>query len=151
MKPRGGRYWEDFEVGATYPTTTRTITEEDHSNFCALVGYDVPIFVDEEYAKSTTFGGRICPSHLIMSFSTAMTGRLFSDTMIGLVAVDRGKFLAPVRPGDLIRTEVEVLTKTPSSDATRGIVKFRDHVLNQHDKVVMEIDKTVLVKRRPSG
>ena len=33
-------YWEDFEVGKTYPTTTRKITEQDHAEFCRVVGYD---------------------------------------------------------------------------------------------------------------
>jgi 3-hydroxybutyryl-CoA dehydratase len=141
-------YWEDFELGKTYPTTTRKITEQDHAEFCRVVGYDVPIFVDEDYAKSTALGGRICPSHLIMSFATAMTGRLFSGTVIGLVGLERGRFVAMVRPGDSIRTEVEVLEKRPTSNPDRGIVRFRDHVLNARDELVMEVDKIVLLKRR---
>ena len=141
-------YWEDFELGKTYPTTTRRITEQDHAEFCRVVGYDVPIFVDEHYAKSTALGGRICPSHLIMSFATAMTGRLFSGTVIGLVGLERGRFVAMVRPGDSIRTEVEVLEKRPTSNPDRGIVRFRDHVLNARDELVMEVDKIVLLKRR---
>jgi 3-hydroxybutyryl-CoA dehydratase len=141
-------YWEDFELGKTYPTTTRRITEQDHAEFCRVVGYDVPIFVDEDYAKSTALGGRICPSHLIMSFATAMTGRLFSGTVIGLVGLERGRFVAMVRPGDSIRTEVEVLEKRPTSNPDRGIVRFRDHVLNARDELVMEVDKIVLLKRR---
>ena len=41
--------------------------------FCALVGYHNPMFIDEHYSKKTRFGGRIVPSSLTMSFSTAMT------------------------------------------------------------------------------
>jgi len=143
-------YWEDFEVGQRYPTTSRTITEEDHLQFCKLVGYDVPLFLDEQYAKTTRFGGRICPSHLIMSFSTAMTGRLFTDTVLALVAVERGRFFGPVRPGDTIRTDVEVVEKKASSDSSRGIVVFRDHVINQREETVFQMDKIVLLKRRPA-
>jgi acyl dehydratase len=143
-------YWEDFEVGKCYPTTSRTITDADHLQFCKLVGYDVPLFLDEAYAKTTPYGGRICPSHLIMSFSTAMTGRLFANTVLGLLAVERGKFLKPVRPGDTIRTEVEVIEKKPSSEPGRGIVVFRDHVINQDDETVFQMDKITLLKRRPA-
>ena len=143
-------YWEDFEVGKRYPTTSRTITDADHLQFCKLVGYDVPLFLDEAYAKTTPYGGRICPSHLTMSFSTAMTGRLFANTVLGLLAVERGKFLKPVRPGDTIRTEVEVVEKKPSSEPGRGIVVFRDHVINQHDETVFQMDKITLLKRRPA-
>ena len=105
------RYWEEFEVGACYPTYGRTVTEGDLSLFCAFVGYHVPLFIDEEYAKRTPYAGRIAPSAFTMSVSTGMTESLFRTTIIALLSVDRGRFLAPVRAGDTIRTEVEVLSK----------------------------------------
>lgn len=143
------RYWEDFEVGARYPTYGRTITEGDLSLFCAFVGYHVPLFIDEEYARRTPYGGRIVPSAMTMAFSTAMTESLFRTTMIALLAVERGRFLAPVRPGDTITTEVEVVSKKEASDPGRGVVVFRDHVVNQRGEVVFEIDKVTLIQRRP--
>ncbi len=142
------RYFEEFEVGARYPTYGRTITEGDLSFFCAFVGYHVPLFIDEEYAKRTPYGGRIAPSALTMSISTAMTESLYRTTIVGLLGVDKGRFLAPVRPGDTIHTEVEVLSKKETSKETQGLVVFRDHVINQHGETVFQIDKTVLVKRR---
>lgn len=142
------RYFEEFEVGARYPTYSRTITEGDLSLFCAFVGYHVPLFIDEEYARRTPYGGRIVPSALTMSVSTGMTESLFRTTVIALLSVDRGRFLAPVRPGDTIRTEVEVLSKRETSDPSRGIVVFRDHVLNQRGETVFQIDKTTLLQRR---
>jgi 3-hydroxybutyryl-CoA dehydratase len=141
-------WFEDFEVGARFPTRTRTITDADHEAFCRLVGYEVPLFLDDAYARSQGMRGRICPSHLIMSFSTAMTGDLFSETVIVMVALDNARFFGPVHPGDTIRTEVEVLEKRETSRADRGIVIFRDHVYNQRDEEVFSNDKTVLIKRR---
>ena len=145
------RYWEEFEVGARYPTYGRTITEGDLSLFCAFVGYHVPLFIDEEFAKTTPFGGRIVPSALTMAVSTGMTESLFRTTIIALLAVDRGRFLMPVRPGDTITTEAEVVEKRETSDPTRGIVVFRDHVLNQRRETVFQIDKTTLIKRKPAS
>jgi acyl dehydratase len=142
------RFWEDFEVGRRYPTSVRTITEEDHRQFCRLVGYDVPLFTGGSPSNGGPYGARICPSHLIMSFATAMTGRLFADTLIGLVALERGRFLAPVHPGDTIRTVVEIIDKRTTSNPERGIIVFRDHVLNQDGTTVFQIDKTTLIKRR---
>jgi 3-hydroxybutyryl-CoA dehydratase len=142
------RYWEDFEVGVSYPTYGRTVTEGDLSLFCAFVGYHVPLFIDEEYAKTTPYGGRIAPSAFTMSVSTAMTESLFRHTVIALLGVERGRFLGPVRAGDTIRTEVEVLSKRETKDPGRGIVVFRDHVLNQRGETVFEIDKATLLKRR---
>ena len=143
------KYFEDFTVGDRYPTYTRTITEGDQSLFCAFVGYHVPLFIDEEFAKQTQFGGRIVPSSLTMAISTGMTESLFRTTMIALLEVNRGRFLLPVRPGDTITTEVEVLSKRETSKPNAGLVVFRDHVLNQRREIVFEIDKTTLIERRP--
>jgi acyl dehydratase len=142
------RYFEDFEVGARYPTRVRTITDADHEAFCRLVGYEVPLFLDDAYARARGMPGRICPSHLVMSFSTAMTGDLFSESVIALLAIENARFLALVRPGDTIRTEVEVLEKRETSNAERGVVVFRDHVYNQDGAEVFRNDKVTLLRRR---
>jgi acyl dehydratase len=143
-------YYEDFTVGARYPTYSRTITEGDHSLFCALVGYHVPLFIDEEYARTTQYGSRICPSHLIMSFSTGMTESMFRTSVVGLLALDGGRFFAPVRIGDTIRTEVEVISKRETSKPDRGLVVLRDLVYNQRDELVFQMDKTALIRMRAS-
>lgn len=142
------RYFEDFEVGARYPTRTRTITDADHEAFCRLVGYEVPMFLDDAYAKQRGMPGRICPSHLIMSFTTAMTGDLFSESIIALMRIENAQFLGVVRPGDTIRTEVEIVDKRPSSKPDRGVVTFRDHVYNQDGTEVFRNDKIALLRRR---
>jgi len=143
------RYFEEFEEGAFYSTTSRLITLEDHLAFCRLVGYEVPLFLDEKVAAETDYGSIICPSHLIMSFSTAMTGALFTQSVIALMALENARFLHPVHPGDTLRTEVEVLNKRPTRHAERGVITFRDHVYNQHDQEVFRNDKIVLLKRQP--
>ena len=145
------KYFEDFEVGQRYPTYGRTITEGDLSYFCAFAGYHVPLFIDEEYAKTTPFGGRIVPSAMIMTVSTGMTESLFRTTMIALLAVERGRFLLAVRPGDTVTTEVEVISKRETSKPIQGIVVCRDHLLNQRSETVFEIDKTILIRRRPTA
>ena len=53
-----------------------------------------------------------------------------------------------MRPGDTIRTEVEVLEKKETSNPSQGIVVFRDHVFNQRGEKVFQIDKTVLLLRK---
>ena len=142
------RYFEDFEIGARFATRVRTITDADHEAFCRLVGYEVPLFLDDAYARSKGMPGRICPSHLIMSFSTAMTGDLFPDSVIALMAIENAQFLGVVRPGDTIRTEVEVLEKRPTSKPDRGVVVFRDHVYKQDGTEVFRNDKVTLIRTR---
>lgn len=144
-------YYEDFEVGVRYPTKTRLITDADHEAFCKLVGYDVPLFLDDDYARSRGLPGRICPSHLVMSFSTAMTGDLFQGSVVALAGIENAKFLRHVSPGDSIRTEVEVVQKRLTSKPGRGLVVFRDHVYNQFDEEVFCNDKHALIRCRDSA
>ena len=144
-------YYEEFEVGRRYSTYGRTITEGDLSLFCALIGYHVPLFIDEEFARTTVHGGRIVPSAMIMAISTGQTESLFRTTVIALLSVERGRFLAPVRPGDTVTTEVEVLSMRETREPGRGLIVFRDHLFNQHGKTVFQVDKTTLIRCRPAG
>jgi acyl dehydratase len=144
-------WFEDFEPGRRYPTRSRRITDADHEAFCRLVGYEVPMFLDDAYAKSRGMPGRICPSHLVMSFSTAMTGDLFPDSVIALMAIENARFLGMVRPGDTLRTEVEVVEKRETSKPDRGVVTFRDHVYNQDGVEVFRNDKIALIRRRAAA
>ena len=108
------RYFDDFVVGERIPTYSRTITEGEIAHFCSFVGYHVPLFIDEEYAKTTRYGGRIAPSSLIMSVSTGMTESLFRNNIVALIAVERGRFYVPLRAGDTIKTDVIVVDKKNS-------------------------------------
>jgi acyl dehydratase len=141
-------YFDDFQIGVRYSTRSRLITDSDHEAFCKLVDYEVPLFLDNDFARSRGLPGRICPSHLVMSFSTAMTGDLFSGSVIALAGIENARFLKPVFPGDTLRTEVEVADKRSTSRDDRGLVVFRDHVYNQHNEEVFLNDKHALVKRK---
>ena len=56
----------------------------------------------------------------------------------------------PVRPGDELRIESEILDVRPSkSRPDRGVVKMRTRTFNQHGQVVQEIVNIALVPRRP--
>ena len=145
-------YWfEEFEIGKRYATRTRTITLEDHLAFCRLVGYEVPLFLEPGRGTETGFGGLICPSHLIMSFSTAMTGDLFSESVRGLLAIENARFILPVRPGDTLSTEVEVISKRLTSKPGIGLITFRDHVINQSNLTVFQNDKITLIACQPTA
>lgn len=140
-------FFDDFSVGSRYQAGRRVITDVDHELFCKLVGYAVPLFLDDAYAQSRGLAGRICPSHLVMSFSTAMTSSVLAESVVALVGIGNARFLKYVRPGDELRTVVEVRSKCETSRADRGLVVFRDHVYNQHDEEVFRNDKYALIRR----
>jgi 3-hydroxybutyryl-CoA dehydratase len=143
-------YFEDFEVGQTFQSYSRTITEADLSLFCALVGYHTPMFIDEHYAKTTRFGGRVVPGSLTASFSTASIEAFFRESIVAHLSNREARFLAPVRPGDTITTHVEVIGKK-DSDKPHGMVSFRDTVKNQDGVVVYTVEKTTLIAKKKTA
>ncbi len=140
-------YFEDFEVGQTLKSYSRTITEADLTLFCALVGYHTPMFIDEHFAKTTRFGGRIVPGSLTASFSTASIEAFFRESIVAHLSNHEARFLAPVRPGDTITTYVEVVEKEDKA-AGHGLVGFRDTVKNQDGVVVYTVMKKTLIAKK---
>ena len=64
---------------------------------------------------------------------------------------DELRWPRPVRPGDELRTESEVLEVRPSrSRPDQGLIKVRTTTLNQHDEAVQIIIANLVVRRRPT-
>ena len=97
---------EDLSVGMS-ATFSKTITEADIVLFAGVSGDTNAIHVNEEYAATTAFKGRIAHGFLSASvISAAVANRLPGP---GAIYMDqRLKFLAPVRPGDTVHATVTV-------------------------------------------
>ena len=61
------------------------------------------------------------------------------------------KFPKPTFIGDTIRVEIQVVEQRPTSNATRGIVKFVRKAINQRGEVACELGATCLLKRREAA
>src|ERR1700716_2530723 len=67
-----------------------------------------PLHFDEEFGRSTPFGGRIAHGMITAAFISAVVGNTLPGH--GSIYLSQAlKFRAPVRPGDVVRVEVEVL------------------------------------------
>ena len=106
MNDLNGYDIEDLSVGMS-ATFSKTITEADIVLFAGVSGDTNAIHVNEEYAATTAFKGRIAHGFLSASvISAAVANRLPGP---GAVYMDqRLKFLAPVRPGDTVHATVTV-------------------------------------------
>ena len=99
--------FDELVVGQT-ATHTHTVTEEDILLFARVSGDVNPIHLDEEYAATTEFGGRIAHG----MFTGALISAALALNLPGPGSVYMGqtlKFLAPVRPGDMVYAEVKVV------------------------------------------
>ena len=77
-----------------------------------------PLHFDEGFARETPFGGRIAHGMITAAFISAVIGNELPGH--GSVYLSQQlKFRAPVRPGDVVRVEVEVLAYDPERRGTR--------------------------------
>jgi acyl dehydratase len=145
------RYLEDLQVGEKIQTGSLTVTEEDIVEFSRR--YDPqPMHADPQAAARGPFGGLIASGW----HTAALVMRLFVDSnplgglpLLGL-GVDGIEWPQPVRPGDTIQVEMEVLAIRPSrSQPSHGVVKLRSTARNQRGEVVFVVTPNCWVPRRP--
>jgi len=147
-------YFEDFKVGHVLGSA-RSVRVEKDEIIAFAKKYDPQFFhLDEEAARNSIFGGLVSSGWL----TAALTMRLLTEReakpaggSIGL-GFEGLRWPIPVRPGDELRAESEILDVRPSRSRTdRGVVKMRTRTFNQRGEVVQEIVNIALVPRRPSA
>ena len=145
-------YFEDLAVGQTFGTGTVTVEAEMIEAF-AIEFDPQPFHLDEDAARSSFFGGLVASGWhtAAMSMKLLVEGELkIVGGLIGL-GVEELRWPRPVRPGDVLRVESEVLGLRPSnSQPDRGIARVRNTTLNQDGQPVMIQVVTMIVPRRPS-
>jgi len=144
-----GRFLEDFEVGDIYRCRLgRTVTEFDNINFTLLTNNTNQIHFNRDYGEKTEFGSCLVNSLLTLAIVTGMSVTDVSENGIAL-GWDKIVLPNPVRPGDTLYSETEVLDVRESrSRPDQGIVQVRTRGLNQRGEVVVEFTRSILVWTR---
>jgi acyl dehydratase len=129
------------EVGAT-ARRSRRISERDIELFTELTGDRNPLHYDAEVAVQSRFGGLIVQGGVTSGLLNAVVAEDLPGPGSVFLHVD-WSFKAPVRPGDEITAEVEVLEAREDKPLTR----LRTTIVNQDEVVVL--DGTALVWTEP--
>jgi len=123
---------------------SRTVSDDDIALFTRLTGDRNPLHYDRERAARSRFGGLIVQGGVTSGLLNAVVAEDLPGPGSVFLHVD-WSFRAPVRPGDRITAEVEVLDVRTDKPITR----LRTTVSNQHGTVVL--DGTALVYTEPLG
>ena len=142
-----GTYFSEFQVGQSFVSGGRTVTEADVVNFAGISGDYNPLHIDASFAETTPFKQRIAHGMLSASISTglAQTLGIFEGTTIGLMA-QTFTYKAPVFFGDTIRISLTVERVKASSKGGKGVVNFRSDILKQDDTVAVTGTWTVMFR-----
>ena len=147
-----GRYFEDLTVGDLIQhSLARTITEMDNVLFTALTMNTQPLHLNEDYAqKHSEFGRRIVNGIFTLGLAVGITvPELTEGTLVANLGYERVVHPHPMFHGDTLYMTTEVIEKRDSrSRPTQGIVRFRHVGRNQEGVVVIEFERTALLKKR---
>ncbi|WP_069807152.1 MaoC family dehydratase [Vulcanisaeta thermophila] len=141
--------YDDFQVGMKIRSQGITVTEAHIVQFAQLTGDYNPLHVDEEFARQTIFEGRVAHGLLTLSLATGLLAPLLAGTTIALLEVN-AQFQKPVKIGDTIHVESEVIEKKESRKYNGGTVTFKQEVKNQRGETVATITIKVLIARGPA-
>jgi acyl dehydratase len=153
MRPSRDLFFEDFAVGQRYETEAVALTEADIIGFARQ--FDPQYFhLDPEAAAKSSFGGLVASGLHTLS----LTMRLFFElnlwerAIIGSPGLEHVRFLMPLRPGDTIRSTVEIsAVKRSRSKPDRGVISTAHRALNQHDQVIFTMTCLHMVLARGAG
>ena len=144
-------WFEDLAVGMRFKSPERVVSREDIKRFAAEFDPQ-PFHLDEAAAKQTPLKGLAASGW----HTAAIAMRLAVDMhpfgphpLLGL-GVDELRWLAPVRPGDALHLEGEVVELIPSKSKPQGIAKVKWTAFNQRGESVYTFTPIGIVPRRPT-
>jgi len=144
------KYLEDFEVGQKFSSDRLRVEKERIKTFAAEFDPQ-PFHLDDEAARNTMFGVLAASGW----HTAAITMKLLVESDLkpagGIVGAgfDELRWPLPVRPGDELRVESEILNvRTSKSQPQQGLIKVRTTTLNQNDEPVQVAVGNLVVPRR---
>jgi 2-methylfumaryl-CoA hydratase len=152
LKTTPRNYFEDFRSGdQLVHAVPRTITEGDCALYIGLTGDRYPLHSSAEYARSLGYERETVNDLLVFHM---VFGKTVNDVSLNAVA-NLGyaglRFLAPVYPGDTVRSVSEVLGKKENASGQNGIVWVRTTGTNQRNETVLEYVRWVMVNKRDAS
>jgi acyl dehydratase len=143
-------YLEDFAVEQKFSAGPVKVTEQSIIAFANQ--YDPQDFhTDPVKAKNTVFGELVASGWHTACLAMRMVGDAIPKMQGGMVgrAVEKMNWPRPVRPGDVLSLEVEVLElRTSDKSRERGLLRTKSTVTNQKGEPVLEMETVAFVPRR---
>jgi acyl dehydratase len=143
--------FETIEVGDSYTTGGRTITDADVMNFAGVSGDFNHIHTDAERMGDSAFGERIVHGMFVLSAATGLIWQTRSEAereaVVAFYGIDRLRFVAPAFVGDTIHLEVEVTEKEARDHpVANGVVRYAIDVRNEREETVLACEMLSLLR-----
>lgn len=148
LKTNAGRFFEDYKVGEILThAVPRTVKMGERALYHMLYPARHALYSSDQFAQDC--GLPFSPLDDMIAFHVIF-GKTVPDVSLNAVAnlgYAQGRWLLPVWPGDTLRSQSEVIGVKQNSNGKTGVVYVRTTGLNQHDDVVMEYVRWVMVRK----
>ncbi|MDR2154627.1 MAG: MaoC family dehydratase [Burkholderiaceae bacterium] len=145
-------YFEDFEAGMLMRHARgKTVTEMDNVFITNMVMNTAEGHFNEDAMRREgrgIFSQRVVFGGINLSMVLGLAAQDTAEQCLQEIGLDNIRLSNPVFHGDTLYAYSEVLQTRPSEREDAGIVRFRHYGLNQDDKVCVQAERTVLLKRR---
>lgn len=144
-------YWEDFEVGQTFESVGRTVTESDFTLHSMFTGDWTELHTNRHYSEEGPFEGRVAHGPMTFSLATGFVYRsgIVERTVYAFLGMNYMEIPNPVYMDDTVSMEMEVTNKKEvGSVDDADMVTIDTVVTNQDDTPVFEGDMKFLIYNR---
>jgi acyl dehydratase len=151
VKDKMIEWFDDLKLGMRFKGGEVAVTKEDIKRFATEFDPQ-PMHLDEEAAKQTAFKGLAASGWhtAAMAMRLAVEIRPFGPHPLVGLGVDDLRWMMPVRHGDVLHIEGEVIELTPSRTKPQGIAKIKWTAYNQRGEAVYTFTPIGIVPRRPA-
>lgn len=148
-KTNQGRFFEDYRLGETlHHAVPRTVSGGERALYHMLYPARHALYSSDQFAKNS--GLPASPLDDLIAFHIVF-GKTVPDVSLNAVAnlgYAQGRWLAPVWPGDTLRSQSEVIGLKQNSNGKSGVVYVRTTGVNQRNETVLEYVRWVMVRKR---
>ena len=143
-------WFDDLSVGMRFKSAEVEVSEADIKRFAAEFDPQ-PMHLDHEAAQDTLFKGLAASGWhtAAIAMNLAVQIRPFGPHPLIGMGVDGLRWMLPVRPGDRLHLEGEVMSLTPSKTKPQGIALVKWTLVNQKGEEVYTFTPIAIVPRRP--
>jgi len=144
-------WFDDLKVGMRFKSEKLTVSKEDILRFAAEFDPQ-PFHLDEAAAEQTILNGLAASGWhtAAIAMRLAITARPFGPHPLFGAGVDELRWLKPVRPGDTLHLEGEVVELHPSRTKPQGIACVKWTAYNQNGEAVYTFNPIAIVPTRPA-
>jgi 2-methylfumaryl-CoA hydratase len=147
-KTNAGRFFEDYAIGQVIRhAVPRTVKMGERALYHMLYPARHALYSSDQFAQGC--GLPFSPLDDLVAFHVIF-GKTVPDVSLNAVAnlgYAEGRWHLPVWPGDTLRSESEVIGLKQNSNGKTGVVYVRTRGLNQHDELVMDYVRWVMVRK----